>query len=161
MPRPRKYDTKFRLLIYALKRANPGWGHARITAELRKRFGRETPSDRTVSRFLQSISSGEKSRAELQTPWRAWDKNDDDELREATPYLLSVAGAIQSLELFTSDNNSDFHLFTAGLWDPVVGADPRKDDAARVPELTRLEARWKIDFPPCMRPRISWTRAGS
>ena len=142
MPRPRTYDSKFKLLIYALKQANPSWGHARITAELRERFGDETPSERTVSRFLQSISSGEKSRAELRAVWRAWDKNDDHEVREATSYLLSVVGAIQTLELFKSDDESGYHLFTPALWDPVVGADPREDASAHVPELTRLEAKW-------------------
>ena len=76
MPRPRTYDTEFRLLVYALKRTNPGWGHAKITAELRKRSGRETPSDRTVSRFLQSISAGEESLAALRIPWRAWEDED-------------------------------------------------------------------------------------
>ena len=141
MPRPPKYTEQIKLKVYAMKRANPEWGHARITAELRKSFGRETPSDRTVSRFLQTISSAETTLANLRTPWRAW-QDDDKELREATPYLLSVVGAIQSLEVFPVERAPHYNLFSLGLWDSVAGADPRENPSAKIPELTLLEAHW-------------------
>ena len=144
MPRPRKYDDRFKLLVHALKQTHPEWGHARITAELRNSMGGETPSDRTVSRFLQTLNSVEKVNAKLRIPWRAWDDYECDELRGATSYLMSVAGAVQSLEVFSIAGRSDHRLLTAALWDPVTDSDPREDPAAKVPELTLFEANWVV-----------------
>lgn len=144
MPRPRKYDDSFKLHVYALKRNNPEWGHARITAELQETMGGETPSDRTVSRFLQTLKAAEKVDAKLRIPWRAWEDHESEELRTATPYLMSVVGAVQSLEIFSTPGRSDYRNLTPALWDPKTDTDPREDPAAKVPELTLHEAKWVV-----------------